>query len=108
MLAEASFVRHGLALVLTMALLAACSSTGTASPEVIAGDADTVSIATGKFIDPTSAAKDYCAGHDREAVYVSRGPLSKSGMMDLYIFDCIVPGTTPPAPVENQIEEVQQ
>jgi hypothetical protein len=74
-----------------LALVAACENTGMTSPEVIAGSSDTVSIATGKFIDPTEAAEDFCAGYNRKAVYDSRAPLNKSGMMDLYIFNCIEP-----------------
>jgi len=103
-------LRLAIAVSIALALLSACQTTGMSSPEVIAGDSDTVSIATGKFIDPTETADDYCAGHGREAVYFSRGPLSKSGMMDLYIYNCIVPGTTPPEPsaAEDQIEEVQE
>ncbi len=78
------------ALVFTV-LIGGCGQIGFSSPEIIAGGETTVSIASGKFIDPTETAETFCSGQGREAVFQSRGVLSKSGMTDLYIYDCVEP-----------------
>lgn len=109
MVTAKTYLGQGASFIAALMLLTACGTTGMAGPEVIAGDENTVSIASGKFIDPTDAAEDFCAGYDREAVYVDRGILNKSGMMDLYIYDCVPPGTiVEDVEVKDEIEEVAE
>jgi hypothetical protein len=92
------------ALVFTV-LIGGCGQTGFSSPEIIAGGETTVSIASGKFIDPTETAETFCSGQGRKAVFQSRGVLSRSGMTDLYIYDCVEPEMVVEEEVLEEIPE---
>jgi hypothetical protein len=62
---------------------------GLAGPEVIAGGETTVSIVSGKRINPISLAESYCAQYDRKAEEVSHGTIGYAENKVLYVYDCV-------------------
>ncbi len=59
-----------------------------ASPEIIAGSEDSLTVASGRFNQPDSFAEEYCAQYGKVAIYEGGGPLNDTEVTDIYYYEC--------------------
>ena len=80
-------------LLLIVSALSALSALGACGggPDVIGGDATTVSITAGPLTDVSAMAEKYCRGYGKRAVALGNKPLGPSSVKRLYAYNCVNP-----------------